>query len=63
MKRRTYLKTILAGATSVVVPAAETQKPIELHVDPFLSTHRERRRCLEISALCFYLLPASILAS
>jgi heme-degrading monooxygenase HmoA len=33
MKRRTYLKAILAGATTAVVPAAETQKPIQLHVD------------------------------
>jgi heme-degrading monooxygenase HmoA len=33
MKRRTYLKAILAGATTTVVPAAETRKPIQLHVD------------------------------
>ena len=33
MKRRTYLKAILAGATTAVVPAAETRKPIQLHVD------------------------------
>jgi hypothetical protein len=41
MKRRTYLKTILAGATSVAVPAAETQKPIELHVDLSVDPARE----------------------
>lgn len=42
MKRRTYLKAILAGATTVVVPAAETQKPIELHVDLSVDPSKEQ---------------------
>ena len=63
MKRRTYLKTILAGTTAVAVPAAEAQKPIELHVDLSVDPSNESRRCFEISALCFDLLPANILAS
>ena len=34
MKRRTYLKAILAGVTTAAaVPAAPAQKPIQLHVD------------------------------
>ena len=33
MKRRTYLKTILAATTGAAIPAAAAQKPIQLHVD------------------------------
>ncbi|HMJ22491.1 MAG TPA: hypothetical protein VK513_11305 [Terriglobales bacterium] len=42
MKRRTYLKAVLAGAATVVVPAAETQKPIELHVDLSVDASKEQ---------------------
>src|SRR2546423_6694930 len=42
MKRRTYLKSILAGAAAVAVPAAETQKPIELHVDLSVDPSKEQ---------------------
>ena len=42
MKRRTYLKAVLAGAATVVVPAAETQKAIELHVDLSVDASKEQ---------------------
>jgi heme-degrading monooxygenase HmoA len=42
MNRRTYLKAIIAGATTVAVPAAETQKPIELHVDLSVDPSKEQ---------------------
>ena len=33
MKRRTCLKTMLAGACAATTPAAPQQRPIQLHVD------------------------------
>jgi heme-degrading monooxygenase HmoA len=42
MKRRTYLKAVFAGAATVIVPAAEAQKPIELHVDLSVDPSKEQ---------------------
>jgi len=42
MKRRTYLQAILAGATTAVVPAAETRKPIQLHLDLSCDASKEQ---------------------
>lgn len=42
MKRRTYLKAVLAGTATVVVPAAEAQKSIELHVDLSVDPSKEQ---------------------
>lgn len=43
MKRRTYLKTMLAaGATSVVSQAADPVRPIQLHVDLAVDPKKEK---------------------
>jgi hypothetical protein len=43
MKRRTYLKTMLAaGATSVASQAADPVRPIQLHVDLMVDTKKEK---------------------
>ena len=42
MKRRTCLKTILAGACAVLAPAASQQRPIQLHVDLSVDPAQER---------------------
>jgi heme-degrading monooxygenase HmoA len=42
MNRRTYIKAVLASASTVAVPAAEPQKPIELHVDLSVDPAKEQ---------------------
>ncbi len=42
MKRRTYLKNVLAGAGVAVVGAAPRQPPIQLHVDLSVNPAREK---------------------
>jgi len=43
MKRRTYLKTMLAAtAVSAAAPAADTAHPIQLHVDLTVDPTREK---------------------
>lgn len=42
MNRRTYIKAVLASASTVAVPAADIQKPIELHVDLSVDPAKEQ---------------------
>jgi heme-degrading monooxygenase HmoA len=42
MNRRTYIKAVLASASTVAVPAAEPQRPIELHVDLSVDPAKEQ---------------------
>jgi heme-degrading monooxygenase HmoA len=42
MNRRTYIKAVLASASTVAVPAAEPQKLIELHVDLSVDPAKEQ---------------------
>jgi hypothetical protein len=42
MKRRTCLKTIIAGACAAAAPAASQQRPIQLHVDLSVDPALER---------------------
>ena len=42
MKRRTYIKAMLAGASAGVLAGAETQRPIELHVDLSVDPAKEQ---------------------
>ena len=43
MKRRTYLKALLAaGATSSALPAADAPRPIQLHVDLTVDPAKEK---------------------
>jgi heme-degrading monooxygenase HmoA len=42
MNRRTYIKAVLASASTVAVPAAEPEKPIELHVDLSVDPAKEQ---------------------
>src|SRR5436305_8656238 len=42
MKRRTYLKTILAGMASAAAQAADTAGPIQLHVNLSVDPAKEK---------------------
>ena|SRR5947209_18165768 len=42
MKRRTYLKTILAGMASAAAQATDTAGPIQLHVDLSVDPAKEK---------------------
>lgn len=42
MKRRTYLKTMLAGASAAAVHAAQPERPIELQVDLSVTPAKEQ---------------------
>src|SRR5258708_38050983 len=42
MERRTYLKTVLGGATAVAVRAATPEHPIQLHVDLSVNPAKEQ---------------------
>jgi hypothetical protein len=42
MRRRKWLKTILAGVCTVTAPAASQQRPIQLHVDLSVDPAQER---------------------
>ena len=42
MKRRTYLKTMLAGATITAAHAAPSAHPIQLHVDLSVDPAKEK---------------------
>ena len=41
MKRRTYLKSMLAGASVAMTATAEGQRPIQLHVDLWVDATKE----------------------
>jgi heme-degrading monooxygenase HmoA len=42
MERRTYLKTVLVGAASAALPAANPEHPIQLHVDLSVDPAKEQ---------------------
>ncbi len=42
MKRRTYLKSMLAGASVAMTATAEGQRPIQLHVDLSVDATKEQ---------------------
>lgn len=42
MKRRTYLKSMLAGASVAMAATAEGQRPIQLHVDLSVDAAKEQ---------------------
>jgi hypothetical protein len=43
MKRRTYLKTMLAGGAAAVAPAADAARPILLYVDLSVDPKKEKQ--------------------